>query len=190
MRVSRRSLLRMGGGAAASMVAMPLPALAAPALVGLKALNARTLSFDCPYTGERLKNVTYWAEGNYVPGALAEISHALRDDLTGDVHAIDPKVLDVLHRIGTLLDTDCRFEIFSGYRSPKTNAALHRIDPQVAAQSLHMQGKAIDLFLPGRLLRDVHATALSLKMGGVGYYPDAAFVHIDSGRVRQWVGLG
>ena len=192
MRVSRRTLLRMGGAAAASAVTMarPRPGLAAPALVGLKALKARTLSLACAYTGEHLKNETYWAEGHYVPEALARISHALRDDLTGEVHAIDPKVLDVLHKIGTLLDTDCRFEIFSGYRSAKTNAALHRIDPQVAVQSLHMRGQAIDLFLPGRSLRDVRATALSLKMGGVGYYPDAGFVHIDSGRVRQWVGLG
>lgn len=192
MRVSRRSLLRIGGGAAASAVtlAAPISALAAPALVGLKPLNARTLSFDCAYTSEHLKNVTYWAEGAYIPEALAQISHALRDDLTNEVHAIDPKVLDALHKVGTLLGTDCRFEIFSGYRSAKTNAALHRVDPQVAVQSLHMQGKAVDLFLPGRLLRDVRATALSLRMGGVGYYPDAGFVHIDSGRVRQWVGLG
>jgi uncharacterized protein YcbK (DUF882 family) len=188
MRVSRRSLLRMGGGAA--VLALPVPSLAAPALVGLKPLNARTLSFDGAYTGEHLKDVTYWAEGRYIPGALAQISHALRDDLSGEIHAIDPKVLDALHKIGTLLNTDCRFEIFSGYRSPGTNAALHRIDSQVAVQSLHMKGQAVDLVLPGRSLRDLRATALSLKMGGVGYYPDAGFVHIDSGRVRQWVGLG
>lgn len=190
MRVSRRSLLRMGGGAAASAVAMSVPALAAPALVGLKPLNARTLSFDCPYAGERLHDVTYWAEGRYIPGALQQISYALRDDQTGEVHAIDPKVLDILHGVGTRLESDCRFEIFSGYRSPATNAALHRLDPQVAAQSLHMQGKAIDLVLPSRELRDVRATALSLKLGGVGYYPDAEFIHLDCGRVRQWVGLG
>jgi uncharacterized protein YcbK (DUF882 family) len=188
MRVSRRSLLRMGGGALAS--AVTLPALASPALVGLRPLNARTLSFDCAYTGEHLKEVTYWAEGRYIPGALAEISHTLRDDQTGEAHAIDPKVLDVLYGIGIKLDTICRFEIFSGYRSPRTNAALHRVDPQVAAQSLHMQGQAIDFFMPGRLLRDVRAAALALKLGGVGYYPDAEFVHVDSGRVRQWVGLG
>lgn len=188
MRVSRRSLLRMGGGAAAS--AVTTPALAAPALVGLKALNARTLSFDGAYTGEHLDAVTYWAEGKYIPGALAQISHALRDDLTGEVHAIDPKVLDVLHRVGTLLDSDSRFEIFCGFRSAKTNAALHRADPQVAVNSLHMQGQAIDLFMRGRALRDLRAAALSVKGGGVGYYPDAGFVHIDSGRVRQWVGLG
>ena len=76
MRVSRRSLLRMGALASA---ALATPALAAPALLGLKPLNARTLSFDCAYTGERLKAVTYWAEGAYVPEALAQISHALRD---------------------------------------------------------------------------------------------------------------
>jgi uncharacterized protein YcbK (DUF882 family) len=164
--------------------------LAAPALVGLKAVNARTLSFDCVYTGEHLNAVTYWAEGRYVPGALAQISRALRDDQADEVHAIDPKVLDVLHRTRAMLDTDGPFRIFCGYRSPQTNAALHRLDPEVAVHSLHMQGQAIDLVMPGRSLRELHAAALALKMGGVGYYPDAGFVHLDSGRVRQWVGLG
>ena len=188
MRVSRRTLLRVGGGALASAVAAP--ALAAPALVGLRGVNARTLSFDCVYTGEHLKAVTYWAEGKYIPGALAQISRALRDDQADEAHAIDPKVLDVLHQVGTALQTDCRYRIFCGYRSPRTNAAIHEFDPQVAVHSLHMQGQAIDLFLPGRALRDLRAAALAAKMGGVGYYPDAGFVHLDSGRVRQWVGLG
>ncbi|MBV9549905.1 MAG: DUF882 domain-containing protein [Alphaproteobacteria bacterium] len=190
MRVSRRSLLRLGAGAAASALTMGLPALAAPALVGRKVLNIRTLSFDCPYSGEKLHAATYWAEGKYIPGALAEISRVLRDEETDEIHAMDPKVLDVLHRVGTTLNTDCRFEIVCGYRSAQTNAALHSMDSLVAVNSLHMKGKAIDLSLPGRALHDVRATALALKMGGVGYYPDRGFVHLDSGRVRQWVGLG
>ena len=190
MHVSRRSLLRMGGAVALSAGIAPAHALTAPALIGLKDLDARTLSFDCIQTGEKLKSVTYWAKGRYEPGALDAINHSLRDFQNGDVHPIDPKVLDVLHRIGQALDTDCRFEIVCGYRSAQTNAALRRNDPQVAVHSLHMTGQAIDFALPGRRLSLVHKTALAQQIGGIGYYPDADFLHVDTGRVRRWTGLG
>lgn len=189
MRVSRRSLLRLGGGAAAACVTMG-SAIASPALIGLKDLNARTLSFDCCQTGEKLKSVTYWADGRYEPAALSTINHTLRDYMNGEVHPIDPGVLDILHRIGQALESDCRFEIVCGYRSPATNAALRRNDPQVATHSLHMKGQAIDFDLPGRKLSLVHKTALAQQVGGIGYYPDADFLHVDTGRVRRWTGLG
>ena len=95
----------MGGAVALSAGIAPAHALTAPALIGLKDLDARTLSFDCIQTGEKLKSVTYWAKGRYEPGALDAINHSLRDFQNGDVHPIDPKVLDVLHRIGQALDT-------------------------------------------------------------------------------------
>jgi uncharacterized protein YcbK (DUF882 family) len=193
MHVSRRSLLRLGGAMAVSAGIAPAHALTSvtsPALVGLRELNARTLSFDCYYTGEKLKNVTYWADGGYEPGALTAVNHALRDFQNGEVHPIDPGVLDILHRIGQALETDCRFNILCGYRSPATNAALRRNDPQVAAHSLHMKGLAIDFWLPDRKLSLVHKTALAQQIGGVGYYPDADFIHVDTGRVRRWTGLG
>jgi uncharacterized protein YcbK (DUF882 family) len=188
MHVSRRSLLRMGGAVAVS--AGVTPAFASSAIIGLRDLNARTLSFDCCQTGEKLKNVTYWADGNYQPDALSTINHTLRDYMSGEVHPIDPGVLDILHRIGRTLESDCRFEIVCGYRSPATNAALRRNDPQVATHSLHMKGQAIDFDLPGRKLGLVHKTALAQQIGGVGYYPDADFIHVDTGRVRRWTGLG
>jgi uncharacterized protein YcbK (DUF882 family) len=190
MSISRRALLRMSGGALASVVGLSVTAraLAAPALVGLKELNARTLSFEGYNTGEQLKEVTYWAEGKYVPDALAEINKAMRDWRTGEVYPIEPKVLDVLHQIGRTLETKCQFELISGYRSPKTNAMLHEFDPGVATNSLHMKGFATDISLPGRPLRKVYETALAMQMGGVGYYPDSNFIHVDVGRVRRWVG--
>jgi uncharacterized protein YcbK (DUF882 family) len=114
----------------------------------------------------------------------------LRDYQNGDVYPIDPKVLDVLHGIGRALETDCRFELICGYRSPATNAALHRNDPQVAVHSLHMKGQAVDFALPGRQLAQVHKTALAQQIGGVGYYPDADFIHVDTGPVRHWTGWG
>ena len=188
MHVSRRSLLRMGGAAAVSTSVAP--AFASSAIIGLRDLNARTLSFDCCQTGEKLKNVTYWADGRYEPSALSTINHTLRDYKNGEVYPIDPGVLDILHRIGRTLETDCRFELICGYRSPATNAALHRNDSQVAVHSLHMKGQAVDFALPGRKLSLVHKTALAQQIGGVGYYPDADFLHVDTGRVRRWTGLG
>ena len=193
MGVSRRLLLRMGGGAVAVSAGMGqrrARAFSAPAIVGTRTLNARTLSFDCIQTGEKLKNITYWANGAYEPAALTTINHSLRDFMSGEVYPIDPKVLDLLVRIGETLETDCHFEIVCGYRSPATNAKLRRNDPQVAAHSLHMKGQAIDFDLPGRKLSLVHATALAQQVGGVGYYPDADFIHVDTGRVRRWTGLG
>lgn len=190
MGVSRRAFLRIGGGAIASAASLKLaaPAFAAPAIVGRKKLNVRTLSFDGYNTGEQLNDVTYWVEGEYVPDALAEIDEAMRDWRTGEVYPIAPKLLDVLHEVGCALETDCRFELVSGYRSPATNEMLHEIDPEVATNSLHMKGQATDISLPGRPLRKLYETALAMRMGGVGYYPDSDFIHVDVGRVRRWVG--
>ena len=192
MHVSRRLLLRMSGGAMAVSAGLGQTRARAssPAIIGLRELNARTLSFDCHYTGEKLNNITYWADGGYEPAALSQINHTLRDYWSGDVHPIDPKVLDVLHEIGRALETDYRFEILCGYRSPQTNAAMRRNDSQVAAHSLHMKGQAVDFSLPGRKLSLVHKTALAQQIGGVGYYPDADFLHVDTGPVRRWTGLG
>lgn len=189
MGFSRRSILR-AGGAAVLTASIARPAIAAPALVGLKETGARTLSFNCYNAGWRLKATTYWADGKYIPGALAEINYALRDDRSGEVHPIAPKVLDLMHQIGKTLDTNCNFEVYSGYRSPKTNAMLRRSSSEVAVHSLHMEGEAVDITLPGRSLDQLHRTALAMRAGGVGYYPDADFLHVDVGRVRRWVGLG
>ncbi len=193
MRVSRRHVLSMGGAAAlvsAGSIGFGTNAVAAPALVGRGKLAVRTLSFDCTNAGEQLIGVDYWVEGEYVPGALSDISRALRDYRTGEVYPISTNLLDLLHELGTRLETDCRFELTSGYRSPETNAALHELDAGVASNSLHMKGQAADISVPGRPLRKVHEAALAMRLGGVGYYPDPDddFIHVDVGRVRHWAG--
>src|SRR6478609_3511178 len=103
MHVSRRSLLRLGGAVAVTAGIAPAHALTSPAIIGLRELNTRTLSFDCIQTGEKLKNVTYWTEGSYEPQAMAAINHSLRDFMNNEVRTIDPGVLDALHRIGRTL---------------------------------------------------------------------------------------
>lgn len=145
----------------------------------------RALTFRHLHTGEAL-TVEYARGGDYWPDALQAIDRLLRDFRTGDVHQIDPRLLDLLHRLAGTIDPRTRFEVISGYRSPTTNAALRRKSEGVAARSLHMVGQAIDIRVPGVRLPALHAAALDLGAGGVGYYPVSNFVHVDTGRVRRW----
>src|SRR5262249_10926999 len=78
------------------------------------------------------------------------------------------------------------FSVVSAYRSPQTNAAMRQEGHRVAAHSFHMQGRAIDIYLPDRDLRLLHNAAADLRWGGVGYYPHAGFVHVDTGPIRYW----
>jgi uncharacterized protein YcbK (DUF882 family) len=143
------------------------------------------LKFHNLHTGEAF-NGAYWENGCYVSDALAEIRTVLRDFRTGDEHDIDCRLLDLLTVLHTRLDTAEPFEVISGYRSPKTNAMLRERSDGVAAHSLHMEGMAIDIRIPGRSLPDLRNAALALGQGGVGYYPVSDFVHVDVGRVRHW----
>lgn len=148
---------------------------------------ARSLSFDNIHTGEKLK-VEYWAGGGYLPDALAEVNHLLRDFRTGQVHPIAPQLLDLLNLVRSRLETVEPLSVISGYRSPVTNAMLRSEHEHsgVASQSLHMQGMAIDIRIAGRPLAALHSAALATRGGGVGYYPQSDFVHMDVGRVRFW----
>lgn len=146
---------------------------------------ARRLAFRHLHTGEHLA-VDYAVGGQYEPEALTAVNHLLRDFRTGDVHTIDPALLDVLHQLAGVVDTARPYEVISGYRSPATNAALRRRSEGVAAHSLHMVGQAIDIRLGDVRLNQVRAAAIDLGRGGVGYYPASNFVHVDTGRVRRW----
>jgi len=119
---------------------------------------------------------------------LARLNKALRDFRTGEVFRIDPKLLDFVHLLGREVDARSGFEVICGYRSPETNEWLRKESSGVAERSLHMKGQAIDLCAPGRPLAKLHEAALDLRLGGVGYYPDSDFIHVDTGRVRRWTG--
>jgi uncharacterized protein YcbK (DUF882 family) len=185
----RRAFLgNLGMGAAAAAVALvPGRAQAAPR-ASATAAPVRTLSFFHTHTGERLK-ATYAAGGAYQPAVLRDINQLLRDFRVNEIKPIDPKLLDLLHELGGTLETDQPFHVISGYRSPQTNAMLRErggAHTGVASHSLHMDGMAIDIRLPGVKLEQLHSAARALKIGGVGFYPDLNFVHVDVGRVRYW----
>ena len=145
----------------------------------------RAVTFDNLHTGEKA-SVEYWAEGKYLPDALHEVNVILRDFRNGEVHPIDPKLLDLLHQLHTNLESAKPFEVISGYRSPATNAMLRASGHGAASKSYHMKGMAIDIRLGDKDLKDVHTAALLMRAGGVGFYPEADFVHVDVGPVRRW----
>jgi uncharacterized protein YcbK (DUF882 family) len=178
--VTRRSFLRIGAVAAAQLV-VPAVALARTTVQ----LRRRSLKFYALHTGESL-NTTYWEDGHYIPGELDRINYVLRDFRANEVKPIDPALLDLLTRIQNRLGTSEAFQVISGYRSPLTNAMLHANSEGVAVHSLHIEGKAIDICVPGRSLEQLRGAALAQQAGGVGYYPKTGFVHVDTGRVRFW----
>lgn len=145
----------------------------------------RKLNFYNIHTGESLSAV-YWEGGHYLADSLSEIDYVLRDFRTGEIHGIDPHLLDLVHRLRSTLDHQGQINVISGYRCPATNAMLARRSKRVAKNSYHLKGMAIDLRLPGRRLEDVRAAAIWLAAGGVGYYPESDFVHMDTGAVRTW----
>lgn len=145
----------------------------------------RALSFYHTHTGERLK-ITYAERGRHLPDALAAINKFLRDFRSGEAHPIDPLLLDTLHQLQEKTGGRGTYEIISAYRSPQTNEMLRSNSSGVAQRSLHMEGRAMDVRLRGVPTRKLREAALSLQVGGVGYYPDSDFVHVDTGRVRYW----
>ncbi len=180
VRLPRRALLRWGA-LAATALAMPRALRANP----LPAPE-RALAFVHTHTGERGR-ITYWAEGGYLREGLGQIDRLLRDHYSGAVHPIDVRLLELLHRLQTRVESSESFHVISGYRSPETNATLAaRSAGGVARKSLHMTGEAIDVRLPGCALARLRDAAFALSGGGVGFYPGSDFVHVDVGRVRRW----
>jgi len=145
----------------------------------------RSLKFFNTHTNERV-DVIYKRGEVFLPGALRKIDYILRDHRSGEIHPIDPALLDFLYDLLSELDYYGEVHIISGYRSPETNQKLRERSPGVAKGSMHMQGKALDFRLPGVDTAIIRKTALAMKRGGVGYYKKLDFVQIDTGRVRSW----
>ncbi len=175
---NRRRLLKAGFGTVAATL---LP-------VGVSATSdERRLSLYHTHTGKRL-DVTFKRGGEFVPEALDEVNAFLGDFRTGDVEAMDPKLLDILYELRESLGSSGTYEVISAYRSPKTNEMLRGRSAAsgVARKSQHLLGKAIDVRLTDVKLEDLRDRAIAMQRGGVGYYAGSNFIHIDTGRVRRW----
>jgi uncharacterized protein YcbK (DUF882 family) len=138
------------------------------------------------HTGERL-DIVYRRGNEYIPAALAKLDYFLRDHRTGEIHHYDPRVFDILEQLTMAIGRPgTEIDIICGYRTPWSNQFLRTHTEGVAKNSLHMQAQAIDIRIPGVPTSRLRDIALSLHRGGVGYYPHSNFVHVDTGRVRQW----
>ncbi|HEY5603984.1 MAG TPA: DUF882 domain-containing protein [Gammaproteobacteria bacterium] len=162
-------------------------ALSASPPVFAKARTAaeRQLAFYHLHTGEKLRAI-YWADGEYIAQELQTLHYLLRDHRSGEIYPIDNSLLDLLYVLQQQVGKAGAYHIISGYRSPGSNAKLREQSNGVAKHSYHMQGKAIDVRLPGVELKQLHQAARNLHLGGVGYYPKSDFVHLDTGRPRFW----
>ena len=178
--MNRRIFLRSAAAISGSAIVPTAFAKRAPALEIDKELHLYNI-----HTGEFVKT-TFEHAGQYDQQGLEQLDHLLRDHRSGESTLISRTLLDDIHTLQQLFKPNQAIEIISGYRSPKTNEKLREMGHGVAKRSLHMQGKAIDIRIPGINLRQVRKAALALKSGGVGYYPKSGFIHLDVGRVRQW----
>src|SRR4051812_10754074 len=174
--LTRRRVL--GTGLATIGVAFIRPA---PAI----SFAPRSVSLYNTHTGEWVRTV-YWADGHYIREAVRDINWVLRDHHSDEVRPMNAGILDLLEMLRSRLDSRDPFLVMSGYRSPTTNARMHAHSLSVASKSFHIQGMAIDLRCEGRTLSQVRQAAMSLRAGGVGYYPNSDFVHVDCGPVRHW----
>jgi len=138
------------------------------------------------HTAERA-DIVYRRGDQFIPAALAKLDYFLRDHRTGDVRHFDPRLYDILYDLTVSVGhPGGEIDIVCGYRTPSTNESLRAHTNGVAKNSLHIQAEAIDLRMPGIDTLKLRKAALALHSGGVGYYPHSDFIHVDTGRVRQW----
>ncbi len=179
--LSRRALL--GAFAASAVAAAPTFSKAAGFLRG--AGDIRRIHMYSGRTGESV-NTIYWIEGQYLKEAMQEITYFMRDWRTDELKAIDMRTVDIMSAAHNLLEISEAYTLFSGYRSPSTNAMLRARSSGVAKNSLHLQGQAADLHLKSRSVNQMAKAAEACKAGGVGRYTGSKFVHMDCGVVRSW----
>jgi len=148
--------------------------------------GTRRLSVHAVNLNER-ETVTFAKNGRYDERGLRELNYIFRDRHTGSVRKMDPHLYDSLFELVSRAgDGQTEIKLISGYRTKKTNARLRRRSKGVAKNSYHITGQAVDFYLSNRSLKELHRNAVILDLGGVGYYPGANFVHMDTGPNRTW----
>jgi len=177
---TRRQIL----GAALCALRLPAVSAASSAAVAAAADTGRLVLHNL-HTNESL-DIVFQDRTGFVEDALKKLQHLLRDHRTGEEHAMDPRLFVLLSDLARTAGLEPRYEVISGYRSAATNAGLIAGGHHVARQSMHMQGRAMDVRLHGIELAAFRDLALAAKRGGVGFYPRSNFVHVDTGRVRSW----
>ncbi|MBM9615570.1 DUF882 domain-containing protein [Desulfobulbus rhabdoformis] len=178
---SRRSFLVHSAQALVGLTAFSIPEICSAKVASGKR------SVYLYHANQRKELKLTYAVGNlYDPRALAQVNSFLRDYHTGQIHRIDPKLLDILWAVQQETGAKGAYKVVSAFRSPQTNRKLSRTHRGVADHSLHMKGRAVDLSHPDVRLSQIRHCAMNMRTGGVGYYPRSNFVHLDTGMYRTW----
>ena len=149
--------------------------------------DQRTISIYNIHTKETVSAV-YRRNGQYVPAAMKQVNHAMRDWRQNEATEMDPGLVDILWEVHSELGSKEPIHLISGFRSRKTNDNLRENVGGQAKNSRHIMGKAADVHFPDVPIKRLRYSALIREKGGVGYYPTSAipFVHLDTDRVRHW----
>jgi uncharacterized protein YcbK (DUF882 family) len=159
------------------------------------AMAEQMLSGPKPAIGQRVQPLTtlsnQWTHElmSFFPGQpfLERFRTFMRDHFTNQATLMDPELVDVLVSAALHFRAP-RIDIVSGYRSPKYNLMLRKKGHQVARESQHTMGTAVDFRIRGVPTEKLLNYVRSLRLGGVGFYPHTRFVHTDTGRIRFWKG--
>jgi uncharacterized protein YcbK (DUF882 family) len=178
--VSRRTWFRRAVGIAAGAVALACT----PAAIAQGRAVRRLRIFNVN-TNEAFDGI-YWRDGRYLPSALSMLNQILRDHRANATTDMDPELFDLLHAVALRIGSDDFYHVISAYRTPETNRAKALMSRRVARNSQHLEGKAMDLRLPGVSTDGIARIALSMQYGGVGLYRRDGFVHLDTGEPRTW----
>lgn len=189
--MNRRNFLKSLGGIAGLTIGATgtiLPNIAAATSnrqIISKVIEPRILSFRNAHTNEIFTGA-YKVGDRYLDDSMDQINYVLRDHRLNLTHPMDKDLIDLVHYVHTQSGQHREYEVLSGYRSPKTNKMLRKVSSGVAKKSMHVQGKAMDLRIPGYSTHKLRRIAIDTKVGGVGYYRGSNFLHLDTGNVRVW----
>jgi uncharacterized protein YcbK (DUF882 family) len=160
----------------------------------------RALSIQSLASNETI-DVIYYKDGSYDQNALKKIEYILRDPKNNEIHGIDINLIEFLYAVKEEVKSDLTnkepvIQIISGYRTLDSNEENRGPNAKwakdVAKNSRHLYGKAIDFLIPGVSSEKLRDAAWCLQRGGVGHYPHIVketsleYIHIDTDRVRFW----
>ena len=188
MSIERRSFLQASLKLCTAACVIPACARASTTEQGEQAAKEpeRQLRLANVHTGELL-DVVYWDNGRYIADHVGQLNYFMRDHRVGEAARMDKRLYDCLYHLQTAIGNDSRIHVLSGFRTSATNEALRKRLKDVAKNSFHVKGRAVDLYIPGVDAKIIQKEARQLGMGGVGYYTKRHFVHLDTGRPRFWL---
>jgi uncharacterized protein YcbK (DUF882 family) len=122
-----------------------------------------------------------------IPHPAAPFNQLARDHFTNQSTKMDPRLFETVVRAAEKFHA--RYvEVVSGFRAPKYQLMLRKKGHEVARDSQHPRGTAVDFRVAGVPTKILLRFVRSLHLGGVGYYPESKFVHADVGPIRFWRG--